>query len=124
MGIRADLAAGLVAVLPDTIRIIDHPRDIDRIDGSTLGVVMLTRTAFEPSTRHGSHVEVFSLDVIEPTVDQEGRSEDRLDSLAHQVRDALDAATWLTWSKATRSTYAEVYPAYQFDIRLITNTQE
>ncbi len=123
MGTRKDLATLLAAGLPKTIRIIDHPADIDPLGARVRAAVMLIRQTIEKApNKQGSFIESFDVWVIEPKIDDNGTSEDSLDESLDLVLVALSASTKsVTWSKATRSKFPKPeLPAYKIDAQLIT----
>lgn len=122
MSARQQLADALAPRLPDNVRVIDHPRELDAIPGDVRAVVMISRTTVRP-VRIDTLAQAFELLVIEPTTDP-GGSEDSLDEITDQLIQILEKLTWITWEAATRSTYAKRYPTYKFDLTAITEITE
>ena len=114
MGIRSELAAGLKPHLPELVEIIDHPDDIKAIDPSTRAVLMIVRTDITPANTIATYLNDLELWLIEPTTSTDGTAEDALDELADLLIVALQAQDWLVWSKATRASYDDTWPAYRF----------
>jgi hypothetical protein len=124
MSSRKDLAAALTEALPETVKVIDHPKDIDAQAGSVRAVVMISRTEIAPApNQQGSYLQTFEIVVVEPRTDQDGVSEDSLDDITDEVIEALDDLDWLRWSNCSRATYAGTHPAYKFDLT-ITSQKE
>ena len=121
MTARAELAAAITPLLPENVRVIDHPKDLDALEGTVRAVVMITRTGIKPNGP--SYLMDFEVVVIEPKSDQDGYSEDSLDEITDELIEALDADNTLTWTQATRSTYADTLPAYKFDITQIATKE-
>lgn len=120
MSARQELAEAIAALLPDTVRVIDHPRELDAIPGDVRAVVMISRTAVRPgSNSMGALAQAFELLVIEPTTEP-GGSEDSLDEITDELIEIFEELTWVAWSEATRSTYAKRYPTYKFDLTAAT----
>lgn len=124
MTARAELAAALTPLLPARVQLIDHPKDLDAIPARVRAVIMLSRTEISCPTIAGRLMQSVELIVIEPTIDQEGRSEDALDEITDDIIIALTKIPWLAWETATRSTYAGKHPAYKFTLTIATQTKE
>jgi hypothetical protein len=121
MSARKDFAEAIGQFLPDNVRVIDHPKELDALPGDVRAVVMISRTAVRlAANASGALIHSFELVVIEPST-QPGIAEDALDEITDELIVALSKLNWLTWSEATRSTYDKKHPAYKFDIAAATS---
>lgn len=121
MSTRSQVAAQLAAILPATLRVIDHPREIDTPGDDLTGVVIVHRRSIakHPHAGPGNYLETFAIWLIEPLVDEQ-LAEDSLDANLQLVIDALDGVSWGDWQTAERTTFIDTYPAYRVDLTLST----
>ena len=128
MGTRADVAAALKTALPRGYNVIDHPQDLGNQSGKTKACVVVVRTGIRPAPNaQGNYLEDFAIWVVEPKTDDDGRAEDSLDDSLNQVILSFPKVTWMKWTKATRTMFADAtpaLPAYKIDAEIVAEVKE
>lgn len=104
-------------LVPTGISVIPYYRDLDAPSKPTVMVRIdeVTPSQFPQALRDYGMALIL---VASKTV--AGPADDELDGLLEDVLTALDGSDQLTWSKATRATFNEQYPAYQVDLNTIS----
>lgn len=121
MTVRSDLAAALKPLLPPRTKIVDVPRSLDGIETSRPVVLLYRESVTKAPNSIGAYFNTFALWIISPNTDL-SRAENQLDTMLDEVITALDTVTWLNWSSAERSVFADNQaPAYRLELNVITN---
>lgn len=127
MGTRAAVAGAIKAALPRGYTIIDHPQDLGTLSGKTKAAIVIVRTGIRPAPNQGNVLEEYAIWVVEPKTDDEGRAENSLDDNLNAVLLAFPKVTWMKWTKATRTMFADAtpaLPAYKIDAEVVGEVKE
>lgn len=123
MTARDEVVALLQAVLPDDINVMPYARSIDSITAST---VMVAIDEITPGPVPQAAWEMtFALYCLTPMTTA-GPADDELDALVLDVLFAMESSAipnTVRWTKATRATWEEQYPAYRVDITVLANKE-
>jgi hypothetical protein len=109
MNARQGLADALAKKLGRKYKVIPKPREMDALEAGR-PVVMVIRTDVQPAANaQGSYLNEIAVWVIDPSIEDEDALDDALDATIL----AIDDYPFVIWTKAERSTYGELYPAYR-----------
>lgn len=117
MTARDEVVAVLTAAMPTGIAVLPYSRDIDPPSQPT---VMVRIDEVTPSSQPQALRDYGFALILVASKTTPGPADDELDALLEDVLTALDASEQITWSKATRATFNEQYPAYQVDLNTIS----
>jgi len=116
---RGALTDALETLLPPDVAVIPYAKQIDPPAKST---VMLRLDKVRPSTATNGHLDYdFALVLIAATTTT-GTADDELEDLLSDVLFALekDHGLAVTWTEATRATYADTNPAFEVPTTVTT----
>lgn len=120
MTARSEVVALLQTLVPDDITVIPYSRDIDPPAQPTVMVFIdeVTPSALPQAVRdYGMSL------LLVASRTAAGPADDELDGLLEDVLTVLDSSDHLSWTKATRATFEEKYPAYQVELNVITTKE-
>lgn len=100
MSLRSDIADALTAALPD-YKVMPYKRELD---GATMPVVMVHRSAVNKTLRHAALEHKVDVHVLIPETWGE-RVEDAADEALEAVLAVIEDISDLEWTTAERSTY-------------------
>lgn len=120
---RDEMVGLLQALLPSDIDVMPYAKNVDAIARST---VMVRIDEVTPSNMpQALRQYVFALLLLTPLTTA-GPADDELDALLEDVLLALESSVndnRAIWSKATRATYEDKFPAYQVDVVVHTKKE-
>lgn len=120
MTARAVVVTALSGLVPTGIVVMPYAREIDPPSKPT---VMVRIDEVSPSQFPNAIRDYGMALILVGTKTAPGPADDELDGLLEDVLTALDGSDQLSWSKATRATYNEQYPAYQVDLSTISTKE-
>jgi hypothetical protein len=127
VGTRAQIVAAVRDKLPTNWDVRDHPLPLSGPpDASVPAVIVVERAQVSPAPNvQGSYLEEHHIWVIEPTQDATA-VEDNLDEHLDFLLETIAPLTWLSFTRATRSVFAEQFHAYDVTVEVVstTDTQE
>lgn len=113
---RDEVVALLTAALPVGITVMPYSRSVDSISGDT---VMVRIDEVTPSPIPNAQRQyTFALLLLVPQTTA-GSADDELDAVLEDVLFALESSNipnGVVWTKATRATFEDKFPAYQVDL--------
>jgi len=116
---RAEVIGLLQVALPNTIAVIQYQQGLDNLKKPTVMVVVNEVTP--SAVRKAAWNYQFDLYAMVPQT-AKGTSDDALDDLMEVVLNALEGSAipnGVTWTKATRATFEEKFPAYNISINVL-----
>lgn len=120
MTARAIVVDTLGTLVPEGINVIPYAREIDP---PTKPTVMVRIDEVNPSQFPTAIRDYGMALILIASKTAPGPADDELDALLEDVLTALDGSDQMSWSKATRATYNEQYPAYQVDLNTISTKE-
>ena len=117
--LRQPVVDALSAIVPSSLRVVPYFRDLDKPTRTTVMVRV-------DEVRHGSSRGLLDVDVALVVVTGLTRAdqvEDELELAVLDLTHAIDSSRApVSWSKATRSTFADKYHAYEVTATAVVTT--